>query len=99
MSRLVDSIEHQIHADHADALTASAILGPFWRANAPFLPKGASIIKKDVGGDTAIMYGVVRSSNGKPIEGAELDVWHTAPTDFTSNRTRINLNTIYEVGS
>lgn len=79
MNRLVDAIEHQIHADHAGALTASAILGPFWRPNAPILPNGASIIKKDVGGDTAIMYGVVSSSNGKPIEGAEVDVWHTAP--------------------
>jgi len=77
--RLVDAIEHQVHADHADSLTASAILGPFWRPNTPFLPYGASIIKKDVGGDTAIMYGVVRSSDGKPILGAEVDVWHTAP--------------------
>jgi len=76
---LVDAMEHQVHANHADALTASAILGPFWRANAPFLKNGSSIIRKDVGGDTAFMYGVVSGSDGKPIEGAEIDVWHTAP--------------------
>jgi catechol 1,2-dioxygenase len=75
----VDAIEHQVHANHADELTASAILGPFWRANSPFLPYGASIIKKDVGGDTAVMYGTVRSSAGNLLQGAELDVWHTAP--------------------
>lgn len=80
---LVDAIEHNIHADHADEqiaeITSSAILGPFWRRDAPLLPNGASIIKKDVGGDTAIVFGTVRSSNGNPIEGAEVDVWHTAP--------------------
>jgi catechol 1,2-dioxygenase len=78
--RLVDSIEHTVHSDHADEITATAILGPFYRENAPILPNGASIIKKDVGGDTALVYGVVKSSSdGKPIEGAEIDVWHTAP--------------------
>jgi catechol 1,2-dioxygenase len=79
----VDAIEHNVHAEHADEaiaeITSSAILGPFWRRDAPLLPNGSSIIKKDVGGDTAIVYGTVLSSSGKPIEGAEVDVWHTAP--------------------
>jgi len=76
---MVEAIEDRRHADHAGEATASAILGPFWRPNTPFLPNGASIIRKDVGGETAYMYGVVRNAKGQPIEGAELDVWHTAP--------------------
>lgn len=65
--------------------TFSAILGPFYRANAPELPKDASIIQpnslpKDLPADYTYLHGHIYSSaTGKPIEGAEIDIWHTAP--------------------
>lgn len=66
--------------------TSSAILGPFWRANAPILPMESSIVtslpasipESEI--ERTYMHGtVVSSSTGKPVEGAELDIWHTAP--------------------
>lgn len=64
--------------------TESAILGPFWRANAPILPMDSSIVRSLPDScpeaDHAYLSGRVTSAvTGKPIEGAELDIWHTAP--------------------
>ena len=70
-------MEHE--NNNGQYVTASTILGPFYRNDTPVLPCGGSVIKKDVGGETAIVHEVVRSSNGKPIGGAEIHVWHTAP--------------------
>src|ERR1700712_5045019 len=81
LESLVDEITYKLVADSTDAPTSSAILGPFWRENAPKLKMGDSVCQKHMSnGDRAWMHGVVTDFNtGKPIEGAELDVWHTAP--------------------
>ena len=64
----------------ASDITSSAILGPFWRENAPVLPNGASIIQGGVeGGELALVQGRVLSIDGQPIEGAVVNVWETAP--------------------
>jgi catechol 1,2-dioxygenase len=64
--------------------TESAILGPFWRANAPILPMEASIVHSlpdscPEADHTYLSGRVLSAQTGKPIEGAELDIWHTAP--------------------
>jgi catechol 1,2-dioxygenase len=64
--------------------TASAILGPFWRASAPILPMDSSIVHSlpdsCAEADHTYLFGrVLSAATGKPIEGAELDIWHTAP--------------------
>jgi catechol 1,2-dioxygenase len=64
----------------ASDITSSAILGPFWREDAPVYPNGTSIIQGGVeGGEMALVQGRVLSTNGEPIEGAIVNVWETAP--------------------
>jgi catechol 1,2-dioxygenase len=64
----------------ASDITSSAILGPFWREDAPVYPSGASIIQGGVeGGEMALVQGRVLSIDGQPIEGAIVNVWETAP--------------------
>lgn len=64
----------------ASDITSSAILGPFWRENAPIYPNGASIIQGGVeGGEMALVQGRVYGGDGQPIEGAIVNVWETAP--------------------
>src|SRR3954452_1761927 len=63
----------------ASEVTSSAILGPFWREDAPVLPNGASIIQGGPEGTPVLVQGRVLSVDGKPIEGAVLNVWETAP--------------------
>lgn len=78
---LVDEITYTRAREAADAPTATAILGPFWRKDAPPRPMGASVVLNEIpDGDHAWLHGgVCDAATGKPIAGAELDVWHTAP--------------------
>ena len=80
LESLVDEITYKHLADGPDAPTATAILGPFWRKNAPAREMGSSIVQGVDDGDYACMFGrVIDHLTGMPVEGAELDVWHTAP--------------------
>jgi catechol 1,2-dioxygenase len=77
--------QQQQQYQHASAPTPSAVLGPFYRAGAPLLPHGASILQAAAAATTeaasrALVAGRVRSaSTGQPIGGATLDVWQAAP--------------------
>ena len=80
LESLVDEITYKLASDATDGPTSTAILGPFWRANAPIRKMGESIVHDIPDGDHTLMYGTVTDYlTGEPIEGAELDVWHTAP--------------------
>lgn len=80
LESLVDEITFRLASDAADMPTSSAILGPFWRKDAPRYEMGSTIVHGIEDGDHTLMYGtVVDYLTGKPIEHAELDVWHTAP--------------------
>lgn len=87
LESLVDEITSKMLATSTSE-TPSAILGPFYRHDAPFLPNGSSIVKnltpavpwyQKAVEDSAYVTGRVLSSSGAPIQGAVLDVWHTAP--------------------
>ncbi|KIW06216.1 uncharacterized protein PV09_02692 [Verruconis gallopava] len=81
LESLVDEITYKLASDAKDQPTATAILGPFWRKDAPIRRMGDSIVIKEMSnGDRTWMHGTVTDfKTGEPIEGAELDVWHTAP--------------------
>lgn len=75
LESLVDEITYKLATDATDAPTSTAILGPFWRADAPARKMGESIVHNIPGGDHTFMHGTVMDYlTGKTIEGAELDV-------------------------
>ncbi|KAK0748691.1 Intradiol ring-cleavage dioxygenase [Apiosordaria backusii] len=87
LESLVDEITSKQLAT-STTQTPSAILGPFYRSDAPFLPNGSSIVQdlspavpwyEQAQADSAFLSGRVLSTDGKPIENAVVDVWHTAP--------------------
>ncbi len=71
-SMLVDEINHPA----GGLVTASTVLGPFYRPGARDLPLGASI-SQDARGEPAVFSGRVLAPGGTPIPGALLDVWET----------------------
>jgi catechol 1,2-dioxygenase len=82
LESLVDEITYKLASDATDEPTATAILGPFYRHNAPQLDMGACIVSDEINkqGDRTWMHGTVTEFiTGKPVEGAVVDVWHTAP--------------------
>ncbi|KAF2009179.1 catechol 1,2-dioxygenase 1 [Aaosphaeria arxii CBS 175.79] len=78
---LVDEITYKLASDATDEPTSTAILGPFWRVDAPKFQMGECIVSGiESKGDRTWMHGKVTDfRTGEPIEGVCLDVWHTAP--------------------
>ena len=61
-------------------------LGPFWRAGSPRCEDGASIVRYPTPGPALFFRGWVRDSEGRPIAGAEVDVWHPSPVGLYENQ-------------
>lgn len=59
--------------------TTANLLGPFWRMNSPRTENGGSIIRSPTPGAPLFVNCVVRDQQGRPIVGAEVDVWHSSP--------------------
>lgn len=71
VSMVVDLLDHR----KPDGATESTVFGPFHRLGAPDLPPGGNIAQRDAVGVPALVSGRVLDLDGKPIAGAELDVW------------------------
>jgi protocatechuate 3,4-dioxygenase beta subunit len=66
--------------------TTASQLGPFWRLNSPRTENGASIVRSQTPGPAMFANCLVKDQNGQPIEGAEVDVWHSSPEGFYDNQ-------------
>lgn len=76
---LVDEITFKRAAETTDAATASAILGPFFRHDAPILEKESTIVHGIDDGEITYMHGkVLDSITKKPVAGAWIDVWQAS---------------------
>jgi catechol 1,2-dioxygenase len=73
VSMLVDLLSHPL----PPTATESTVLGPFYAAGSPLREYGASIAEGP-GGEPAWVYGRVTDVDGRPIAGAELDVWQNS---------------------
>ncbi|ANI80212.1 dioxygenase family protein [Sphingobium sp. EP60837] len=81
VSTLVDMINRP-----GDGATESALLGPFWKAEAPFLPLGESIAHAGTAGTSVVVSGRVRDRSGAAIAGAVIDVWQTDDSGYYENQ-------------
>lgn len=78
-SRLVDEITFKLAAEAGNRATASAILGPFFRHDAPELPNESTIVHGVDDGEITYMHGHVRDViSGNPIPNATVDVWEAS---------------------
>jgi catechol 1,2-dioxygenase len=66
--------------------TAAALLGPFWRDNAPRYELGANLVQSETPGQALFVSGVVRDLDGRPVAGAHVDVWHASPVGLYENQ-------------
>ena len=79
LSSLVDM------AHSPEGATPSSVLGPFHILGAPDLPIGGDL-KRDNEGEPVVVGGRVTSQDGKPVEGAVLEIWQTADNGLYSNQ-------------
>lgn len=65
--------------------TSSSVLGPFHISGSPPLAFGADM-KRHYEGEVLLARGRVTDTSGNPIEGAEIDIWQTAPNGLYSSQ-------------
>ena len=61
-------------------------LGPFYRAGAPRCAEGASLLRSPTPGPRLTFKGSVRDVKGNPVDGAEVDVWHSSTVGLYENQ-------------
>jgi catechol 1,2-dioxygenase len=62
--------------------TTANLLGPFWRMNSPRTESGGSIVRSPTPGPAIFVNCWVKDQAGKPIAGAEVDIWHSSPEGY-----------------
>jgi catechol 1,2-dioxygenase len=83
ISELVDAINH----DRPKSAVGFALVGPFYRANAPLRGRGESIASNDTKGDRVRITGRVYDlTSGAPLSGAMVDVWQAATNGLYENQ-------------
>jgi len=74
------------NGDKGQTETDANQLGPFWRMHSPPTPNGGSIVRSPTPGPVLFVDAWYHDVAGKPIEGAEVDVWHSSPEGFYENQ-------------
>jgi catechol 1,2-dioxygenase len=89
-STLITLINNDKRSESSGKLrTDSALLGPFWRKNAPTYEAGANISHGPEAQETEHAFfisGHVRDAQGKALADATVDVWHASPLGFYENQ-------------
>ena len=78
-------------------------LGPFYRAGSPRCANGDSMLRSPTDGIPLVFKGWVKDREGRPIAGAEVDVWHSAPSGLYENQdpsqAEMNLRGTFTTGA
>ena len=82
----VSSLVSTINNLDLDGGSYAALLGPFWRKNAPLCAWGENISRSNLGGQPIEVRGCIYDEFKKPIAGAIVDVWHSSPVGFYENQ-------------
>ena len=99
VSMLVDAINNR----KPSGASESTVLGPFHVADAPDLPMGANTCL-DQKGEDMFIYGRILDTEGRPIEGAVLDVWQANDEGFYDVQQKgiqpdFNLRGVFRTGA
>jgi len=74
------------NGDQGRRETSANLLGPFWRAGAPLTANGGSIVRSPTPGSALYFTGRIVDLDGRPVTGAEIDVWHASPAGLYENQ-------------
>jgi hydroxyquinol 1,2-dioxygenase len=67
------------HGDQGQTDTTAHLMDPFWRTDSPRTDNGGSIVRSPTPGTPIFVNAWVRDRQGRPVAGAEVDVWHSSP--------------------
>ncbi|PCH98672.1 MAG: catechol 1,2-dioxygenase [Rhodobacteraceae bacterium] len=66
--------------------TTQNLLGPFWRMHSPPTKNGETLVRSETLGEQIEVEFEFVDVDGKPIEGAEVDIWHSSPVGLYENQ-------------
>jgi protocatechuate 3,4-dioxygenase beta subunit len=66
--------------------TQANLLGPFWREDQPLALSGSSLVRSATPGPALVVRVRVEDGAGRPVQGAEVDVWHSSPEGLYENQ-------------
>lgn len=66
--------------------TSASMLGPFWRMRSPLTENGGSLLRSPTPGPPFFFTGHLRDRQGRPVAGAEVDVWHSSSSGLYENQ-------------
>jgi protocatechuate 3,4-dioxygenase beta subunit len=74
------------NGNHGQTETQANMLGPFWRDDQPTCASGASLVRSPTPGADLLVSVSLEDSAGRPVAGAEVDVWHSSPEGLYENQ-------------
>ncbi|HEX4411615.1 MAG TPA: dioxygenase [Xanthobacteraceae bacterium] len=74
------------NGDNGKTETDASMLGPFWRLDSPRTKNGDTIVRSATPGPELFVDAAFTDPDGKPIEGAEVDIWQSSPDGFYENQ-------------
>ena len=74
------------NGDQGQTETTANLLGPFWREGVDVMPNGASIVRSTTAGVPLFINAWVKDRDGKPVDGAVVDVWQSSSEGFYENQ-------------
>ena len=74
------------NGDRGQTETDANLLGPFWRMHSPATENGGSIVRSPTPGPALFVNATFCDTDGKPIAGAEVDIWQSSPEGFYENQ-------------
>jgi protocatechuate 3,4-dioxygenase beta subunit len=66
--------------------TQANLLGPFWRDDQPRSASGDSLVRSPTPGPGLMVRASIVDGEGRPVAGAEIDVWHSSPEGLYENQ-------------
>jgi protocatechuate 3,4-dioxygenase beta subunit len=66
--------------------TQANLLGPFWRDDQPPSASGDTLVRSPTPGPGLAVRVSIEDANGRPVAGAEVDVWHSSPEGLYENQ-------------
>src|SRR5258705_10987255 len=74
------------NGDNGQTETQANLLGPFWREDQPLCASGDTLVRSATPGPALVVDAQVEDGAGRPVQGAEVDVWHSSPEGLYENQ-------------
>ena len=74
------------NGNNSQTETQANMLGPFWREDQPLSASGDTLVRSPTPGPGLVVHASIEDGEGRPVAGAEVDIWHSSPEGLYENQ-------------